>query len=189
MVESLMQRMQISGDDRQRAIRLFNQGKEPGFDLEKTLHAFTQHSMVRQDLRQMFMEILVEAAFSSGNITQEEHEVLFSVARTLRIPGQVFSAMLNARGAAGSRYGGGGGGRRQAGNQLGSMGQAYAQLGLKSNATDTEVKKAYRKLVSQYHPDKLVSRGLPEEMMNIAKARVREINTAYDQIKQTRGFK
>jgi DnaJ like chaperone protein len=189
MVESLMQRMQISGDDRQRAIRLFNQGKEPGFDLEKTLHAFTQHSMVRQDLRQMFMEILVEAAFSSGNITQEEHEVLFSVARTLRIPGQVFSAMLNARGAAGSRYGGGGGGRRQAGNQLGSMAQAYAQLGLKSNATDTEVKKAYRKLVSQYHPDKLVSRGLPEEMMNIAKARVREINTAYDQIKQTRGFK
>ena len=189
MVESLMQRMQITGDDRQRAIRLFNQGKQPDFDLEKTLHAFTQHSMVRQDLRQMFMEILVEAAFSSGNITQAEHEVLFSVARSLRIPGQVFSAMLNARGTAGSRYGGSGRGQRQAGNQVGSMAQAYAQLGLESNATDADVKKAYRKLVSQYHPDKLVSRGLPEEMMNIAKTRVREINTAYDQIKQTRGFK
>ena len=100
MVESLMQRMHITGDDRQRAIRLFNQGKQADFDLEKTLHAFAQHSMVRQDLRQMFMEILVEAAFSSGNITQAEHEVLFSVARSLRIPGQVFSAMLNARGGA-----------------------------------------------------------------------------------------
>jgi DnaJ like chaperone protein len=72
---------------------------------------------------------------------------------------------------------------------MGSMAQAYAQLGLEANATDAEVKKAYRKLVSQYHPDKLVSHGLPEEMMDIAKTRVREINTAYDQIKQARGFK
>jgi DnaJ like chaperone protein len=69
------------------------------------------------------------------------------------------------------------------------MAQAYAHLGLEASASDTEVKKAYRKLVSQYHPDKLVSRGLPEEMMDIAKSRVREINAAYDQIKQSRGFK
>ncbi len=137
----------------------------------------------------MCMEILVEAAFSIGNITQAEHEVLFSVPRSLRIPGQVFSAMLNARGTAGSRYGGSRRGQRQPGNQVGSMAQAYAKLGLESGATDAEVKKAYRKLVSQYHPDKLVSRGLPVEMMEIAKTRVRDINTAYDQIKQTRGFK
>ena len=58
-----------------------------------------------------------------------------------------------------------------------------------SVADDQAIKKAYRKLVSQYHPDKLVSHGLPEEMMEAAKKRVREINTAYDQIKQARGFK
>jgi DnaJ like chaperone protein len=189
MVESLMQRMQISGDDRQRAIRLFNRGKEADFDLEETLHAFARNSMVRQDLRQMFMEILVEAAFTSGTVTQAESEVLFKVARLLRIPGQVFSAMLNARGGTGGAYTRPGGGQRGPGKQVGSMSQAYAQLGLQSSASDAEVKKAYRKLVSQYHPDKLVSHGLPEEMMEIAKTRVREINTAYDQIKQTRGFK
>jgi len=189
MVESLMQRMQITGDDRQRAIRLFNQGKEADFDLDKTLHAFAQHSIVRQDLRQMFLQILVEAAFSSGTVTQAEHEVLFNVARALRIPGHVFSSMLNARGSGGQGYGPQGAGRSNPGKQMGSMAQAYAQLGLESKATDAEVKKAYRKLVSQYHPDKLVSQGLPEEMMDIAKSRVREINTAYDQIKQARGFK
>jgi DnaJ like chaperone protein len=188
MVESLMERMQVSGEDRQRAIRLFNQGKRADFDLEKTLHAFTQHSMVRQDLRQMFTEILVEAAFSSGTVTQAEHEVLFRVARLLRIPGPVFTAMLNARMGPGARPGGPGGQQRRAGKQMGSLAQAYAHLGLESSATDAEVKKAYRKLVSQYHPDKLVSRGLPEEMMDMAKTRVREINTAYEQIKQTRGF-
>ena len=189
MVESLMQRMQITGDDRQRAIRLFNQGKQEGFDLNRTLHAFAKHSAVRQDLRQMFLEILVEAAFSSGRVTQAEHEVLFNVARALRIPGHVFSSMLNARAAGGPGYRSAGQGQRSPGRQMGTMAQAYAHLGLTAEATDAEVKKAYRKLVSQHHPDKLVSQGLPEEMMEIAKSRVREINTAYDQIKQARGFK
>ena len=199
MVESLMQRMQITGEERQRAIRYFNQGKQEGFDLNAALHSFIQHSVVRQDLRLMFMEILVEAAFSSGRISQEEHAVLLQIARALRIPGQVFAAMMQARGAPSGSYGQGGRGqggyskgssyRARSNNTLGSLDQAYAQLGLNRKASDTEVKKAYRKLVSQYHPDKLVSRGLPEEMMTIAKTRVREINTAYDQIKATRGFK
>jgi DnaJ like chaperone protein len=144
--------------------------------------------VVRQDLRQMFMEILVEAAFTSGRISPQEHAVLLRVARDLKIPGQLFSAMLNARGPAGN-YGSDSGGRRASPSGAATIDQAYAQLGLTAKATDSEIKRAYRKLVSQYHPDKLVSRGLPEEMMEIAKTRVREINTAYDQVKQSRGFK
>jgi len=187
MVESLMQQMRISGEDRQRAIRLFNQGKQPGFDLEDALHPFVQHSAVRMDLRQMFMEIMVEAAFSSGSLTEAEQAVLMRVATALRIPQQLFDAMLQARGAARGAYGAGGG--RRPAQPMASLDQAYAQLGLTRKASDAEIKKAYRKLVSQYHPDKLVSRGLPEEMMEMAKTRVREINTAYDRIKQARGFK
>jgi len=194
MVESLMQRMQITGEERQRAIRFFNQGKQAGFDLEAALHSFVKYSVVRQDLRLMFMEIIVEAAFSSGRISQAEHAVLLRIARALRIPRALFTAMLQARGAPTGAYGRGSYGqsrsyRASSGNTTGTMDQAYAQLGLTRKASDGEVKKAYRKLVSQYHPDKLVSRGLPEEMMNIAKTRVREINTAYDKIKQARGFK
>ena len=194
MVEALMQRMQINGEDRQRAIRYFNRGKEEGFDLEAALHSFLRYSAVRQDLRLMFMEIIVEAAFSSGRVSQEEHAVLLRIASALRIPGQLFAAMMQARGAPVGGHGQGSYDRRRSyrasgRNTTGSMDQAYAQLGLTRKASDGEIKKAYRKLVSQYHPDKLVSRGLPEEMMDIAKTRVREINTAYDQIKQARGFK
>ena len=186
MVESLMQQMRISGEDRQRAIRLFNRGKQPDFDLEAALQPFVHHSAVRQDLRQMFMEILVEAAFSSGALSQAEQALLVQVARMLRIPGPVLSAMLAARGAGGARYERAAGGPARA---MAGLDQAYAQLGLTSKASDAEIKRAYRKLVSQYHPDKLVSHGLPEEMMEVAKSRVREINTAYDRIKQARGFK
>jgi DnaJ like chaperone protein len=198
MVESLMQQMQISGEDRQRAIRLFNQGKQPGFELESALHPFVQHSMVRQDLRQMFMQIVIEAAFSSGNVTQAEQAVLLRVASALRIPQQLFSAMMQARGAAhgaagGAGWGAAGSGYRGAGGRpaqsMASLDQDYAQLGLTRQASDAEIKKAYRKLVSQYHPDKLVSHGLPEEMLEMARTRVSDINTAYDRIKQSRGFK
>jgi len=186
MAESLMQRMHITGEDRQKAIRFFNQGKQPGFDLEGALKPFAQHAVMRFDLRQMFMEILVEAAFSSGQVSTAEHAVLLRVARELRIPAQLFAAMLQARqGGAGPQTGG----RGAAGIIRGSLDQAYAHLGLKPGASDAEVKKAFRKLVSQYHPDKLVSRGLPEEMMEMARTRVREINTAYEQIKKARGIK
>jgi DnaJ like chaperone protein len=189
MVESLMQQMQISGEERRNGIRFFNQGKQPDFDLEAALHPFVQHSVVRHDLRQMFLQILVEAAFSSGTVTTAEQAVLLRVARTLRIPEQVFAAMMQARGAA---PGGAEGAWRRAGTGTrhpgASLDQDYAQLGLTSSASDAEVKRAYRKLVSQYHPDKLVSHGLPEEMMEMAKNRVREINTAYDRIKQARGM-
>lgn len=188
MVESLMQQMHITGDHRRRAIRLFNQGKQPDFDLETALSPFLHASVVRQDLRQMFTEILVEAAFSSGGVSPQETAILQNVATLMRIPGPVFAAMMNARSGAGGAYYQSGG-QRAPGRRVDSLGQAFAKLGLKESASDADVKKAYRKLVSQYHPDKLVSRGLPEEMMDMAKSRVREINTAYDQIKQTRGFK
>lgn len=186
MAESLMQRMQITGEDRQRAIRFFNLGKQAGFDLKAALATFAQHARMRGDLRQMFMEILIDAAFTSGPVSAAEQAVLLAVARELGIPAQVFAAMMQARRAgpgpqAGRRPGGG--------LATGSLDQAYAHLGLASSATDAEVKKAFRKLVSQYHPDKLVSQGLPSEMMELAKTRVSEVNIAYERIKQARGFK
>ncbi len=186
MAESLMARMQISGDERQRAIAFFNQGKQADFKLEESLRTFVQNSAMRPDLRQMFMGILVEAAFTSGRVTSAEQSVLLRVARELRISQQVFAAMMFARqGGAGAQQGS----QSSPGVIRPSLDQAFAQLGLQATASDAEIKKAYRKLVSQYHPDKLVSRGLPEEMMEMAKTRVREINVAYEQIKKMRGFK
>jgi len=190
MAESLMARMQISGDERQRAIAFFNQGKQADFQLEESLRTFVQNSVVRPDLRQMFMGILIDAAFTSGPVTAAEQSVLLRVARELRIPQQVFAAMLFAQqGGAGAQQSQQQGQQSSPGVLRPSLDQAFAQLGLQATASDAEIKKAYRKLVSQYHPDKLVSRGLPEQMMEMAKTRVREINVAYDQIKTARGFK
>ncbi|MGB7451936.1 MAG: DnaJ domain-containing protein, partial [Lysobacterales bacterium] len=108
----------------------------------------------------------------------------------LNIPINVFLAMLRAREAEGKVEPEPDPGHYQPATNTGLiLSKSYAALGLTSDASEQEVKKAYRKLVSQYHPDKLSSQGLPEEMMEIAKKRVREINAAYDKIKASKHIK
>jgi len=182
--EALMRRLQLNPEEKKRAIRYFEQGKERDFQLEQSLRQFAQHTFVRHDLRQMFVEILLDGASADGTISHAEQAVLARVCSALHIPAELFAAMLNAR-----RTSSGGYRQQQSTSRRLPIQQAYATLGIKEGVSDAEVKKAYRKLVRQYHPDKLVSRGLPDEMMKKAKSRVREINGAYDQIKQTRGFK
>jgi DnaJ like chaperone protein len=185
--EELMRRLQLSETERQRAIRYFQQGKEAGFDLEATLQGFARNSMLRHELRIMFVELLLEAALVDGALSQAEQAVLVRSCTVLNIPANVFNAMLRARQEGGghtySRH------RQQVPNKGQSLEQSYAALGIKADASAQEIKRAYRKLVSQYHPDKLVSQGLPEEMMEMSKKRVREINAAYDKIKASKGIK
>lgn len=60
----------------------------------------------------------------------------------------------------------------------------YRVLGVTDDASDAEVEQAYRRLISQYHPDKLT--GVAEELRREAEAKASEINAAYDRIKQLR---
>ena len=60
----------------------------------------------------------------------------------------------------------------------------YRVLGVTEDALDAEVDQAYRRLISQYHPDKLV--GVAEELRREAEAKASEINAAYDRIKTLR---
>lgn len=63
---------------------------------------------------------------------------------------------------------------------------AYLVFDLSPTASDEEVKKSYRNLVNQYHPDKLVSLGLPNYMMQSATECFQKIQAAYSYIKETR---
>ena len=184
--ENLIQRLQLTDTERRYAIRFFQQGKDPSFDLHRTLQEFAKHSKLRFELRIMFMELLLEAAVTDGKLSVGEDAILERVRIVLKIPVNIFVAMLRAREVEAEpvyeNY-------RPPTFKGQTLSQSYAALGLKPDASAQEVKKAYRKLVSQYHPDKLMSQGLPDEIMEVAKKRVREINTAYDKIKLSREIK
>jgi len=69
------------------------------------------------------------------------------------------------------------------------QGSPYEVLGLTAEATDVEIKSAYRKLIHENHPDKLMAQGLPQEFIDLANEKMAVINAAYDKIKKLRGLK
>lgn len=188
LAEAVMAEMDLSPDLRKTAIRLFNEGKSEGFPLDEVLEQFRQECHRRQTLVQMFMELQLQAAYADGNLDGAEERLLLHICDRLGISSFTYrrlEQMIRAE----RHFGGGERARRPAGQPKGpSLEDAYALLNASPESSDAEVKKAYRRLLSQHHPDKLVAKGLPEEMMKIATRKTHEIRQAYEQVKKARGF-
>lgn len=63
----------------------------------------------------------------------------------------------------------------------------YAVLGLAPDVTDEELRRTYRRLVAEHHPDRMIAKGVPEELMGLASAKMASINTAYRDVTRARG--
>jgi len=185
LARAVMDKMDLDAGMREAAIDLFNQGKEPDFPLDDVLAQFRHECRRRTTLIQMFVEIQLQAAYADGSMDRAEEQLLLHICRNLGIPEFLFrrlERMIQAE----RRYGAGAdrGGRAPGP----TLEDAYAILNIPSDASDAEVKKAYRRLMSQHHPDKLVAKGLPEEMMKMATEKTHEIRQAYEQVKEARGI-
>ena len=77
----------------------------------------------------------------------------------------------------------------KSGSKQTSVEDAYKILGAEESLDDKEIKRAYRRLLAQHHPDKLVAKGLPEEMQKLANEKTQEIISAYEVIKKHRGMR
>lgn len=178
--EAMFDRLNLSAEQREQAKAAFNRGKSPDFDLGAEVAEFAAACRGQRQLMIMFLQIQLAAIGGDGQVHPAEHQMLVRVARLLGLSEadvQQLEALLRA------------GGRRGPGPAPKStLDDAYAALGLTPSATDAQVKQAYRRLVSQNHPDKLASKGLPESMRQLAEERTREINTAYETIKAARGM-
>jgi DnaJ like chaperone protein len=180
-----MRRFSLTDADVQRAIGLFTEGKSRDFALEDTLEAFRDASAGRADLRRLFVQIQLEAALQAGGITSPARAVFARMCSTLGISAIEFAAleaMLRMRGAAGAT----GAAARPAADRLADACQV---LGVRPEASDADVTLAYRRLMSQNHPDKLVANGLPQSMIEAAHERTRQILEAYEVIRKHRGMK
>ncbi len=184
--ESVMAQMSLRPEQRQDAIRWFTNGKDPGFPLDETLDEFRRLCRWRQPLIMMFLEIQLQVALADTRLDPAERRVLGYVFERMGFSRAVFEQLVGMmRGAQQYyRYSHAGAGHAAA---RPSLRDAYAVLGVSETTSDADVKKAYRRLMSRHHPDKLAAKGMPKEMINIAKEKVQEINTAYDQIVKARG--
>jgi DnaJ like chaperone protein len=76
-----------------------------------------------------------------------------------------------------------------AARDLSGTDDAYAVLGLSRGAKDEEIRQTYRKLVREHHPDRLVAKGMPAEMIEQANRTLAAINAAYDRIAKERNLR
>jgi len=121
----------------------------------------------------MFVEIQIATALADGNIDANEKRVLFTIGEILGFSRAQIEHLFNMENAAGA----------SASDSL-TLDQAYEILGVSKGSGEAEIKKAYRRLMSQHHPDKLVAKGLPDEMIQLATEKTQEIRKAYDLIKK-----
>lgn len=187
---NVMQRMELSEDMRRTAIRLYNQGKQPDFALDAALAQFHAECERRYSLLRVFVEIQLEAALADGALRGAEERVLLRVCERLKFSRFEFYA-IRARMEAERRFAQPGGGHQWGRRDLQAPGgpslpDAYAVLGINAKDSDGEVKRAYRKLMSQHHPDKLVAKGMPESMVQLANEKTQQIRKAYEIIAKAR---
>ena len=173
--ETIMSQMQLGPQQRKAAIELFNQGKQDGFPLHDVLAQFRRECHRRHNLMQVFIEIQIATAMADGRLHPAERRLIHAIGADLGFtPAEIehlFSLVEPQQAAPGSARG---------------LTQAYELLGVAQDAPDAEVKKAYRRLMSQHHPDKLIAKGLPEEMIRVATDKTQRIKSAYEQIRESR---
>ncbi len=178
---SIMAQMDLDSAQRQAAIGLFRQGKRPDFPLDRVLDQFRAECGRRTNLLRLFLEIQLSAAYADGVLHPAERALLERICQRLRFPLREFRRLEEMVRVA--RQGTG----AEPDRGRPSLAEAYATLGVSPDAPIGEIKRAYRRLLSQHHPDKLVSKGLPEEMMRLAAQKTHQIRQAWETIRSARG--
>ena len=171
--KNIMAQMQLSAEQRKAAIKFFDQGKTDDFPLEEILHQFKKECHGRRNLIQMFVEIQIATALADGKVDDSEKRVLYVIGKILGFSKSQIDHLFNMANAQ----------KASVSDSL-TLTQAYKILGITKDSSEAEVKKAYRRLMSQHHPDKLVAKGLPDEMIQLATEKTQEIRKAYDLIKK-----
>lgn len=179
--EQLMQKLGMTAEHRAQAIALFKQGADPAFDIEQTYQRFIAVCGHTRHLKEMLLVYLIVMALTDGHFHPAEEALLTDLATRLGFGPVAFKHLLEmvlnqSHFAAGQV------------DPAKALDDAYKALGVTKESTDAEIKRAYRKLMSQYHPDKLIGQGLPEDMIAMATEQAKEIQLAYDAIKKSRNL-
>ncbi len=180
-VEAFMKKLGMTAEHRQQAIKLFKQGADPAFEIAPMYQRFMAICGHTKNLKEMLLVYLIVMALADGHFHPAEEALMFDIAALLGYDQASFKHLmemvLNQSHFAGGQV-----------NAATALEDAYKALGVARESTDQEVKRAYRKLMSKYHPDKLIGQGLPEDMIATATEQAKEIQLAYDLIKKSRNF-
>ena len=157
---------------------IFNEEKNRNDNLEHIAVALAQSIRRNRSKQEQFIGFLIQLAFADGEVTKQEERILARIAEAMEIDPSLYHSIFDAFEQIHSK-------RREAA-QI-SLEKAYRLLGVSPNDDMQTIKKAYRKLVRQYHPDIIKAQGKDESYLQEATKKTQEINEAYELIKKARG--
>lgn len=158
--------LHLDSQSRQSAIHIFRQALNSPESFEAFAMQFYTAFRSQPRIIDLMMDILFRVSCADGDIELAEERLLLSAARIFNYSPTDYARLK-------SRY-------------VKQSNRFYAILQCDETASNEEIKKQYRKLVSEYHPDKIASKGLPEEFIKFAGDKFMEIQDAYDNIRKER---
>jgi DnaJ like chaperone protein len=169
-VERFMVRdLNLDPESRRIAMNIFHTALNAPEAFGDFAHQFYLQFQNRPQMLDLLLDILLRVALADGRINQAEEQLIQEAAVTFRFsPEQL---------------------RRIKARYLREVDRYYAILGVTPRDTDEQIKSQYRRKVSEFHPDKVAGKGLPEEFTRFAEEKFREIQEAYDAIRSERGIK
>tara|TARA_R110001599_G_scaffold353459_1_gene592580 strand:- start:288336 stop:289130 length:795 start_codon:yes stop_codon:yes gene_type:complete len=180
--ELVFDQMKLGVKQREQAIELFRRGAAADFQIEPVLSAFLQVCGSQRQLQQTLLMFLVSLAMADHRIAPGEQAALEQIAVTIGFGAARLEQLLRMASAQ-EHFHGNEGYVAQPGA---SLEDAYTALGVEKTVSDRDLKQAYRRRMSENHPDKLIAKGVPEDMVRLATERAQEIQAAYEMIKKTR---
>lgn len=191
MASQVMERLSLTLPLREVAIQCFNEGKSPGFNLDRTLDQIQSRLGLNRVAGAVLFEAMVEMSEADG-LTQDKIQILFQYAQSVGIrprEAQEYIAQRNGRSyTRSSSEDWESQSRTQTGSQQNTLSNAYRILGVESTESDSKVKMAYRRLIQESHPDRLHAMKLPDFLMDAAHKKTQEIQAAWETVKQARGI-
>ena len=182
---SVMHRLKLRPAQVRNAIDAFDAGKAESFPLQGTIRALRREHARGPERRRLFVQLLLEVALAKGRIMQPERSLLWTVCQELEI-GRVELAQIEAMSRAGKGYEPVMDGVDV---ESESVRQAYETLGVQKSASNDEIKRAYRRLINRYHPDKIAAGNPDPRDVDEAGKRTREIRAAYESLKAHRSIR
>lgn len=155
--------------------QIFDEEKKRSNDTREIAHALARAIKRDKSKQQQFMGFLIQLAFVDGEVSSHEEEALQDIAEALEFDPKLYHAIFDQFEKMMKNV-----------QPKANIGDAYKLLGVKESDDLSTIKKAYRKLVREYHPDIIKSQGKSEAYMQEATAKTQEINQAYEMIKEAR---
>ncbi len=164
-VVAFRQIFHVNPEDEEQAAKVFNLARQDvaGYRsyAEKIARMFKDDKAILQDL----VEGLFHISMADGLYHPKEDEFIAEVARIFGLPDQLFTCLR-------SRY------------VPGAEPDPYSVLNVSHDANLIDIRKAWKRMVREEHPDNLHARGLPEEAIALANTRLRTINNAWEEIQK-----